>query len=208
MAASFLLKGLALALAGSFIEDKFLPQSLEFLTEPSTAVAGLPRGFGLTVLVLCFSYFWLLAHGMSVGSARSKYIALAKKDGEKDVEERYALPNLYAQGTSKHVRAFNCVQRSHQQILETFPGYLLTSLVAAVGFPLFSALLCALWLKSRMDWVAGYVESEGDVAKRYGRAFSGFFWNSMLALFFMSVMTSVNVLAGGEKAVFWDMVSF
>ena len=48
--------------------------------------------------------------------------------------------NLYAQGTSKHVLAFNCVQRSHQQIFETFTQTVVSGLVGAVTFPLCTSI--------------------------------------------------------------------
>ena len=69
-----------------------------------------------------------------------KYAELARKDGEKDVDERYLLPNLYAQGTSKHARAFNCIQRSHQHIFETFTTVVIGGLAGAVTFPICSAV--------------------------------------------------------------------
>lgn len=56
-----------------------------------------------------------------------------------DVDERFQYPNLYAQGTSKHVRAFNCVQRSHQQIYETFTTAVVSGLAASITFPLCAA---------------------------------------------------------------------
>lgn len=56
------------------------------------------------------------------------------------MDERFLLPNLYAQGTSKHVRGFNCVQRSHQHIFETFTTAVVGGLVGAVTFPICSAM--------------------------------------------------------------------
>ena len=35
----------------------------------------------------------------------------------------YSLPNLYVDGDTKHSKAFNCIQRSHQQIFETLHMY-------------------------------------------------------------------------------------
>ena len=46
----------------------------------------------VTPAILIGTGFWALAHGMKVGKARTKYAELAKKDGEKDVDERYMLP--------------------------------------------------------------------------------------------------------------------
>lgn len=70
---------------------------------------------------------------------------MARKDGEKDVDERYLLPNLYAQGTSKNVKAFNCVQRSHQHIFETFTTVVVGGLAGAVTFPVCTAVSTFLY---------------------------------------------------------------
>ncbi len=78
--------------------------------------------------------------GFTVGQARNMYAELARKDGEEDVDERYLLPNLYAQGTSKHARAFNCVQRSHQHIFETYTQAVLGGLAGMISLPVTTAI--------------------------------------------------------------------
>ena len=93
-------KALAFALASTFVETKLLPKlGLGFLLESST-ILNLPRGYGFVVLILGITYIWLLVTGISVAQARNKYIKQAEKDGEKDVDERYAYPNLYARKLS------------------------------------------------------------------------------------------------------------
>jgi hypothetical protein len=67
------------------------------------------KWFGATPFLLIVTGFWATLYAFQVDDAREKYPALAKADGEPDVDERYGLPNLYAQGTSKHAKAFNCV---------------------------------------------------------------------------------------------------
>ena len=94
----------------------------------------------VTPAILLGTGFWSLLHGFAVGQARTKYAELARKDGEKDVDERYLLPNLYAQGTSKHARAFNCVQRSHQHIFETYTQAVLGGLAGMISFPICTAI--------------------------------------------------------------------
>ncbi len=94
----------------------------------------------ITPAILIGCGFWSIFHGFTVGRARAKYAELARKDGEKEVDERYLLPNLYAQGTSKHARAFNCVQRSHQHIFETFTTAMVGGLIGAVTFPICTSL--------------------------------------------------------------------
>jgi hypothetical protein len=56
------------------------------------------------------------------GSEKPK--AVRPRAGEKDAEARYSLPNLYVEGGTKWAKAFNCVQRSHQQAFETLPQLL------------------------------------------------------------------------------------
>jgi len=207
------------ALACTFVEQTIVPKiGLGFLLEqggtppwseiPSLepplphAAQFLPAGYGLVIIVVTITYLWVLMVGMGVGSARTKYSALAQKDGEKDVAERYQLPNLYAQGTSKNARAFNCVQRSHQQILETLPGYFLTVLFSGLEFPVATFFLASLWLYSRMVWVRGYAKSMGDVSQRYSLPFSSVFWNCKLALLMTSWFVAIQLLLG--RKIFWD----
>lgn len=218
-------KALFMALASTFVEQKILPKiGFGFLTEqggvpPSFTKAAkaaaaaseiplpmsssfLPCGYGLVIAVVTITHLWLLMTGMSVGAARRKYVKLAEKDGEKNVSERYEYPNLYAQGTSKHVKAFNCVQRSHQQILETFTGYVCTVLFTGLEFPVTAFVFASLWLYSRILWVRGYAESNGEPMKRYSHPFSGFFWNAMLTLMMSSFFVAIQLLLG--RKIFWD----
>jgi hypothetical protein len=56
------------------------------------------------------SGMWLVVYGLETGSLRKKYMAKAIKDGEKDAEERFGLPNLYVTGGGEHAKAFNCYE--------------------------------------------------------------------------------------------------
>lgn len=190
MANKMLITSMAMALAGGFVEKNLVPSF--YLTELS--LVGPPRAFGFVVAILSCTCMWLLAHGLTVGPARTKYKELASKDGEKDTELRYALPNLYVDGTSKHARAFNCIQRSHQQVMETMPMYIFTACAAGLQFPLFTTIICALSLVSRVQFVKGYVQSEGDTTKRYSLPFSLFFWKGLLTVFFLSLATAAHML--------------
>jgi hypothetical protein len=192
MATQMLITSMAMALAGGFAEKNLVPPSMIYLTEPS--LIGPPRAFGCVVATLTVTFMWLLTHSMAVGDARTKYKTLASKDGEKDVELRYSLPNLYVDGTSKNAKAFNCVQRSHQQILETLTMYVFTACAAGIQFPIVTTIICALSLVSRRQWVKGYVESEGDSTKRYSLAFSKFFWQGIFALSFLSFASAGHMI--------------
>ncbi len=82
--------GIAAAVGFTWLEATQLPTLVPALFGPPL-IAGVPKAFGITLLVLVLSAFWLTLHGFSVGAARKKYAELAKKDGEKDVDKRYNL---------------------------------------------------------------------------------------------------------------------
>lgn len=81
------------ALGFVYIERIILPGLVPALFKPST-IMGLSRAVGVPIIATTIAAFWLTIYGFSVGDARKKYMEKAKKDGEKDVETRYALPNL------------------------------------------------------------------------------------------------------------------
>jgi hypothetical protein len=61
-------------------------------------------------------------------------------------------PALYATGKDAKSIKFNCVQRGHQQALETFPMLLAASLVGGVRYPVSVAAFGLLWMKARFAW--------------------------------------------------------
>lgn len=185
-----MMKSLAIGLAAPFLESKYGPS----LGEGSM---GLPKLFGVTPALLTGMSFWVLMHGFAVvGSARSKYIKLAKEAGEKDVDERYGLPNLYAQGTSKFVTAFNCIQRSHQHILETFPQLCLVSMIGAVHYPLATAVTLSTYCVGRISMSTSYASAEGDASKRYSSSFAVLNWYGFITTIVVALVSSASFIAG------------
>lgn len=185
-----LVKSFGAGLLGAFLETKYGP-------ELGTGSLGLPTLFGATPLLLTGFSFWTLLHGfMVVGRARSKYIKLAEEAGEKDVEERYGLPNLYVQGTSKYAKAFNCIQRSHQHIFESFTGLCVVSIVAAVHYPICAAIGTFTYCLGRISLSNGYANSEGDASKRYSSPFAPLTWYGLMGTFLLSALSSVSFMAG------------
>ena len=59
---------------------------------------------------------------------------------------------MYAEGFSEHAREFNCIQRGHQQALETYPSFLILSLFGGLRFPVTAALGGVLWNYARLKW--------------------------------------------------------
>ncbi|KAK1739164.1 hypothetical protein QTG54_010480 [Skeletonema marinoi] len=157
----------------------------------------------ITPCILIGTGLWTLAHGFTVGKARIKYATLAKKDGETNVDERYLLPNLYAQGTSKHVRAFNCIQRSHQQIFETYTTVVLSGVMGAISFPICTAVSTFVYAVGRYQLSTGYAEAAeegGDASKRYKYPLAKFMWYGFLCNVLLG-MGSCGLIVGGKKTV-------
>jgi MAPEG family len=187
-----MIKSSLLAVVGSLAESKFAAKD-------TAGPAGQSSLFGLTPMILIGTGFWITMHGFTVvGKARTKYMELAKKDGEKDVDERYALPNLYAQGTSKHAKAFNCVQRSHQHIFEGYSQVCLAALISAVSYPITAAVCTAMYAVGRYKITQGYAAAEGDPSKRYASPLAIAMWYGMLALYMLGTLSSAKMIIGDK----------
>lgn len=185
---SILWKSGAAASLGMIVEIKYGP-SLS-----STGPSGLLSLYAITPLILIGTGFWSIIHGMTVGRARTKAIEAAKANGEKDVEERYGLPNLYAQGTSNHARTFNAVQRSHQQIFETFGTVVLSAMTGAFAFPISTAISTLTFAVGRIAFSNAYANSEGDASKRYSSKLSKYMWYGLMGNIFLGVGSCLYVM--------------
>lgn len=120
-----------------------------------------PKPYGLVLLVnLIGSGFVLMMLSVKVTGARKKY--------------KVHYPAMYATGDDEDARMFNCVQRGHQQALETYPGFLAASLVSGLRYPFVVSLMGMLWGYARLKWAEGYRTGVPD--KRYQSKISFFIW--------------------------------
>lgn len=55
----------------------------------------------------------------------------------------------YASGDNENAVNFNCVQRGHQQALETYPMFLALSIIGGIKHPICTALAGLLWIQGR-----------------------------------------------------------
>lgn len=101
----------------------------------SDLIPALPRAFGLVALV-------------NVVGASFAVVALSFKVGKARTEYGVDLPAMYATGKDAKSIKFNCVQRGHQQALETFPMLLAASLVGGIRYPVSVAAFGLLWMKA------------------------------------------------------------
>ena len=188
--ASHLMQSLVTAGIGMYVESKMSPTI--FAPPPEGQIIS-PLFFATPAILLGVGFFTLV-HGTKVGSARRKYMELAKKDGEANAEERYSYPNLYVDGNTKHARAFNAVQRSHQHILETFPSAILGGCLGATQFPLCAACATLTYAIGRIVFSTSYANSEGDATKRYSSPLAKYQWLGLLGNFILGFAAAVKIL--------------
>jgi glutathione S-transferase len=183
---------------GGILTEKALYVKIPSLSEPSSSFPSLPRSFGIFVAILTAFNFWTITYGLNVGIARKKYKEMAEKHGEKDTEMRYNLPNLYVDGNTKPARAFNCVQRSHQQMIETLTQFNISAMLSALNYPVVAAFLALLHLISRKVWCRCYAGSEGEPGKRYDHSLSKHIWTSLLGLLILSLLSGMKFFLGNS----------
>jgi len=130
-------------------------------SSPKLLTIVLSREHGYAAGVAVSSWFVLQYMGVNVMKARKRY----------NVE----YPALYASDSHPQAKAFNCVQRGHQNTLENYPQFLLMLGLGSIQYPLISSIGGAIWLLGRVAYFHGY--SSGQPEKRsYGAfAYIGFF---------------------------------
>eukprot|EP00756_Hemistasia_phaeocysticola_P009953 Hpha_TRINITY_DN14973_c1_g11::TRINITY_DN14973_c1_g11_i1::g.144683::m.144683/K00799/GST, gst; glutathione S-transferase len=174
----FLAKGFGGGAAMSALEEKLVKPAFPQLYEKS--VLGLPKLYGGVIVAnVIVTTFTLMKLGFKVGKARAEY--------------KVDLPKMYAEGNDDNARKFNCVQRGHQQALETYTSFLALGLIAGIRHPLTALLNGLFWAYARVKWAEGY--ATGDPKARYDSFFSTGIWYSFLAL--MSASTSTALLIAG-----------
>eukprot|EP00755_Sulcionema_specki_P032318 Sspe_Gene.2178::Locus_718_Transcript_1_1_Confidence_1.000_Length_659::g.2178::m.2178/K00799/GST, gst; glutathione S-transferase len=114
---------------------------------------------------------------MKVGMARKQY--------------KVDLPKMYAEGDSKDAKLFNCIQRGHQQALETYPQFLALSLIAGLRHPVFSTLCGLAWCIARVKWAAGY--ATGDPEARYSSFWGAYIWYALIGALTASFSSTARI---------------
>lgn len=111
------------------------------------------HGYVILVLVLyIFLNFWM---SFKVAMARRKY--------------KVFYPTMYAiESENKDAKLFNCVQRGHQNTLETSPIFFVTLLVGGFQYPLLAAGLGLLHTVGRFLYFKGYATGVPDNRLKLG----------------------------------------
>lgn len=178
MSLSFYAKMGAPAGALMAAENFLLRPAIPLVYAGSSLIPALPKAYGAMLFVnVVSSSYAMITLGGRVGKARSKSIEAAKLEGDKDAEDRYSYPKLYAEGFSKTAKLFNCIQRGHQQALETYPSFVALSLIAGIKYPITAAIGGVIWHFARFAWAEGY--ATGDPSKRYQSFLAVGIWSSL-----------------------------
>ena len=117
-------------------------------------------------------------HGYAAGVALSSWVLLQYMGvNVMKARKRYNVeyPALYAPDSHPNAKAFNCVQRGHQNTLENYPQFLLMLGLGSIQYPLVSSIGGAVWLLGRLAYFQGYATGQPD-KRQYGAfGYIGFF---------------------------------
>lgn len=137
MATSILVKSIASSVAACATE--YAVCSKLGLLGVACAPLGLPAAFSAVVAVnVIGSTFTLMGLGFKVGKARA--------------EHGIDYPTMYAEGKDQKAMLFNCVQRGHQQALETYTSFVACSLIGGITHPFFVTAAGVAWIIGRWQW--------------------------------------------------------
>jgi len=131
-------------------------------------------------VILALVATWFVHNG--VGASK---VMKARK--EFDVQ----YPSLYAEGSSAKAKAFNCVQRGHQNSLEGLPNFLALLLSASLVYPRASAVAAAVYNVGVVLYMNGYATGDPKNRSRGAVKYLG-----LLFLLGANVRIAVNLLLG------------
>lgn len=97
---------------------------------------------------------------------------------------------MYLNKDDKHAKAFNCVQRAHQNYLEKVPAHYMLCFLSSVSRPELAALAIVVRSLGFVCYIYGY--ATGDPKKRMYGAFG---YLGLLLMFGMSLETSYRLIS-------------
>lgn len=136
-------------------------------------VVELYSDFGYVVLVFLASIVLLQWLAARVSMARKKY------------EVPY--PKMYIEQPYSHV--FNCIQRAHQNTLESYPMFLVLMIFGGILYPKLSAFCGLIWIAARVSYAFGYYT--GDPEQRKWGAFG---YIGLLILLVINIIFALTLL--------------
>jgi len=102
-------------------------------------------------------------------------------------------PSMYADSAEaekdKAKFVFNCVQRGHQNALETYPQFLFLLLLGGLKHPVLSVGLGAVWIVGRLVYAYGYATGVPG-----NRVWGEFHYVGLAGLLLTSLSTTLTLL--------------
>ncbi|KAM0022018.1 putative glutathione transferase [Helianthus debilis subsp. tardiflorus] len=137
----------------------------------------LPKEYGYIILNLVAYYFLNFYMSFQVGRARKKYNVM--------------YPALYAtEADTEDYKLFNCIQRGHQNSLETLPFFFVLMVVGGLKHPVICSGLGVVYTIARFFYFTGY--SSGDPNGRL--PIGGFNNLALLGLVIVNIWFGVSLL--------------
>ena len=115
-------------------------------------VLDIPAEFGYVIIGQIGAFFTLQYLGGKVMAARKKH--------------QVTYPDMYS--TDPNKKEFNCIQRGHQNALESYPTFVLFNVVGGIRHPVPAAALAIAWCVGRIAYMKGYATGKPDQRYSYG----------------------------------------
>eukprot|EP01123_Difflugia_compressa_P010641 TRINITY_DN3942_c0_g1_i1.p1 TRINITY_DN3942_c0_g1~~TRINITY_DN3942_c0_g1_i1.p1 ORF type:complete len:218 (-),score=14.25 TRINITY_DN3942_c0_g1_i1:186-779(-) len=155
-----------------------IPLSVALLTDffklenKIASLTGLPSDYRPAMVAFCVYMFVNTWMGFSVVKARGTF--------------NVPWPNLYADKSHKYANEFNCVQRGHQQTLESVPMFMGMLFIAGKTYPVLTGICGSIWAATRILFLWDYAKG---AKKRGSRSFAG-----IISILLLSGLTSLSVI--------------